>query len=386
MSGFAFRLQSNKGIRAGVLTIFVLINLQLPAMGQAPTVPDLAFIPYRQFDSRPVPSVMNFIARAKMKMTPAANRDLLRRLFEDRIPALDYITAALNLGLDVSPAQRAELIARETAKSPDPGQLAELRETILSLNVQKNELEGYPDFTEGLYRFTVLDLDGDGRADLILIPRMYFGPSAGMKFYGREQDRFVYLGEQTGDIRRIDTPPGKIIFRYVVNILDPTETGSILNYVWDRATRTWTVTKQYYAQQTEIPSRLQPPRAVVKVGEAALRTGPRADDGPPRTDRDENVVTTTLQGNIVARLAANAKGFVYEVREGWAFAAFASDPPPLKSSLYHDLDHSLEAERKANGAPVLKPYLCGWVRTEFLDGGQGSGLARRSSSALRARE
>jgi hypothetical protein len=368
MSVFSLRLRSAARIPAGALVLLAIAGLRPPLAGQSQAVPDLAFIPYREFDPHPVPSVMNFITRAKMKLAPAVKRDLLRRLFEDRIPAIDYITAALNLGLDVSLAQREELVAREAAKSQDPEELAILKEKILGLYVQKNELEGYPDYTEGLYQFAVLDLDGDGRADLLLIPYMYFGPSAGVKFYGRDQARFVYLGEQTGDIRRIDTPPGRVVFRYVVNILDSTETGMILNYGWDRATRTWTVTKQYYAQQTEIPGRFQAPQAVKTAREAVLRTGPRADDGPPRTEHDENIVTTTLQGNIVARLAGNVKGFVYAVREGWAFAAFASDPPPLESSLYHDLDNSLDADRKANGAPLLKPYLCGWVRTEFLEG------------------
>jgi hypothetical protein len=357
----------SNGIFAGLL---LAGRLLIPAAGQSPATPDLAFIPYPAYgnaDFNPVPAVLKRIVQARLKMSSTQSRNLLQELFNDRIPALDYISAALNLGAEVTPAQRQELIAREKTVNRDPADTAEICDRIADLNVQKNAVEGYPSFAEGIFQFSVLDLDGDGRADLILIPAMYFGPSAGLKFYGRGPERFEYLGEHSGDIRRIDEDRTAIVLRFMVNILDSTETGAVLNFHFDRRGRSWAVTKQYYAQQTEIPARFSAPTASRTVRESELRTGPRVDDGPPRTDRDQNVVTTTLKGNIVARFSEGAGCLILAAKGEWAFVAFTPDSPARECSLYHDLDHSLEQTRKELGVFPLRPYLCGWIRREALE-------------------
>jgi hypothetical protein len=356
----------------GIFTGLLLAGrLLMPAAGQSPATPDLAFIPYTKYaawDFKPVPAVLKRIAQARLKMSSTESRRLLQQLFDDRIPALDYISAALNLGVEVTPAQRQELIAREKGVDRDPADTAEICGRIADLNVQKNELEGYPSFTEGLYRFSVLGLEApSGRADLILIPRMYFGPSPGLRFFGREGDHFVYLGEHSGDIRRIDEDRTAIVLRFMVNILDPSETGIVFNFRFDRRGRSWTITKQYYAQQTEIPVRLSAATASQTVRESELRTGPHVDDGLPRTDHDQDVVTTTLKGNIVARFPEGAACLVLAAKGEWAFVAFTPASAPRESSLYHDLDHTLEQTRKELGVSPLRPYLCGWIRREALE-------------------
>ncbi len=350
--------------------LLLAAGLLIPTSARNTAVPDLAFIPYPRsgdVDLKPVPAVLQRIARARLKLSAGQSRLLLQQLFDDRIPALDYITAALNLDAEVTPARRQELIAREKSVDRDPGDTTMICDRIAALDVQKNELEGNPSFTEGLYRFSVLDVDApSGRADLILIPAMYFGPSAGLKFYGRGRERFEYLGEQSGDIRRIDETPSSTVFRFQVNILDPSETGIVLNFAFDRSRRSWMVTRQYYAQQTEMPGPFSLPAASRTVRVTELRTGPGADDGPGRTDRDEEMVTTTLRGNVVARFPANAGCLLLAAKREWAFCAFLPEAKPLECSLYHDLDHTLDRTRKQIGAPPLPSYICGWVRRDAL--------------------
>ena len=355
---------------AGLLLAASFLGL---AAGQRPASPDLAFMAYPKYgdsDFKPVPAVLKRIDRARMKLSAEKSRLLLEQLFKDRIPALDYIAATLNLGGEVTAEQKSELIAREKALNRDPEDTAGICERIATMNVPKNEMEGYPFFTEGLYRFSVLDLDGDGRADLILIPAMYFGPSAGLKFYGREGNRFVYLGEHSGDIRRIEEGGSSIVFRFQVNILDPAETGVLLNFGFDRSRVSWTMTRQYYAQQTELPGRISPPRPSRTIRPCELRTGPAVNDGPARTDRDENVVTVTLQGNVAARFASGADCLILAVRGEWVFAAFLPEAKPVESSLSHGLDHTLDRVRKEIGAAPIPGYICGWVRSGDLEQGR----------------
>jgi hypothetical protein len=339
-------------------------------VGQNPPAPDLAYIAYPKYgetDFTPVPAVLKRIDRARMKLTAVQSRLLLEQLFKDRIPGIDYIAAALNLGAEVTPEQKTELIAREKAVNRDPEDTAAVCERIATMNVPKNEMEGYPSFTEGLYRFSVLDLDGDGRADLILISAMYFGPSAGLKFYGREGDRFVYLGEHSGDIRRIDEAGSSIVFRFQVNILDPSETGVMLNIGFDRSRASWTVTRQFYAQQTELFGRMSPPRASRTIRACELRTAPRVVDVTPPPSPDGGEVTVTLKGNVVARFAAGADCFILAVRGEWIFAAFRPEAKPVESSLSHGLDHTLDRARKEIGASPIPGYICGWVRSDALE-------------------
>jgi hypothetical protein len=337
--------------------------------GQRPPAPDLAFISYEAYGAaefKAAPGVVARLTRARMKMGPAQSRAFLERLFDDRIPGLAYIAAALNLGLPVPAERQQALIAREKTIARHPDETADICERISTLNVQRNELDGYPFFTKGLYRFWVLDLNGDGKADLMLVPRMYYGPSAGLAFYGREGDRFVYLGEHSGEISRIDEGPAMTVLRFRVNILDPSETGVIVNLGFDRRRQSWTLTRQRYAQQTEFPARFSSPVASITARECELRTGPRADDGPPRTDRDDPVATITLKGNIVARVPTGAACDIRGVRGDWAFVAFRPDTRPLETSLGHDLDHSLDRVRAEAGAAPLPTWVCGWVRRDAL--------------------
>ena len=340
------------------------------AAGQNPAAPDLASIAYPKYgetDFAPVPAVLKRIDRARMKLSAGQSRILLEQLFKDRIPGIDYITAALNLGGEVTPEQKTELIAREKAVNRDPEDTAGICERIATMNVPKNEMEGYPDFTEGLYKFSVLDLDGDGRADLILISAMYFGPSAGLKFYGREGNRFVYLGEHSGAIRRIDESGSSIVFRFQVNILDPAETGVLLNIGFARSRSSWTVTRQYYAQQTELFGLKSPPRASRTIRACEMRTSPRVVDVTPPPAPDGSEVTLTLKGNVVARFAAGADCFILAVRGEWVFAAFRPEVKPVESSLSHGLDRTLDRTRKEIGAAPLPGYYCGWVRGDALE-------------------
>jgi hypothetical protein len=329
----------------------------LAAQALIPPAPNLAYVAYPKYgdaDFTPVPAVLKRIDRARMTLSASQSRLLLEQLFRDRIPGIDYIAAALNLGSEVTAAQKAELIVREQSLKRDPRDTAAICERIETMNVPKNEMEGYPAFTEGLYRFSVLDLDGDGRADLILVSAMYFGPSAGLKFYGREGDRFVYLAEQSGDIRRIDESGSKIVFRFQVNILDPAETGVLLNIGFDRTRSSWTVTRQYYAQQTELFGRMSPPRFFKARRACALRTAPRVVE-----------VTVTLKGNTVARFAAGADCLILAVRDEWVFAAF--EAKPLESSLVHGLDRTLDRTRGELGVPPIPSTVCGWVRFADLE-------------------
>jgi hypothetical protein len=335
------------------------------AESQVPVSPDLAFVRYPKYGETnfdPPPTVLRRIEKAGLKMSAARAKELLQRLLEDRMPASDLLDFARGLRLDVSPAQRQELISREKAASQDPETMAMIVGEVASYDVAIEAVVS----ENPLYRVRVLDWSASGQADLVLIPDVYYGPSNGFKFYGRRGDHIEYLGEHSGDIRRIDENPSKVLLRLLVSILDPSETGVLLNIRFDRRQPSWAMTREYYAQQTEIPARPGAPRAMKTLRAAELRTGPRADDGPAHIGTDDHFQTTTLKGNIVARIPTSAAGFVYALSGEWAFAAFGPGMTPLETSLYHDLDHTLDMKRAARGASPIPTYLCGWVRRDAL--------------------
>jgi hypothetical protein len=333
--------------------------------GQTNDVPSFAFYNFLQAEAKEYQAARELIDKAKMKLTRDQEKQLVAKLFADHIPSLDYMAAARYLNLEVSREQRNELIKREKAKKYDPADLSDVEKAILN---DSGPLASAPAGAwKSPQKFSVLDIDRDGRPDMIWIPAVYFGPSTGLKFYVNRNGKFEYFYENAGDIRSFESAPGRSLIRFAVAVIDSTETGILLTFLFDHNRRTWEMTKEYYALQTVWPRQWQVTRLAKTKKDAELRTSPSKNgNGPPRTIPD-NAATSTLFGNVVARYSKSSGCFILAAQGDWFFVAFTPDAVLLETSLKHDLDDYYYKDGVFTKGRRLEPYLCGWISKDAVD-------------------
>jgi hypothetical protein len=213
------------------------------------------------------------------------------------------------------------------------------------------------------------DFNRDGKADLIMLPGVYFGPSLGYKFFGRVNSKFQYLFDNSGSIVELQISNNQAIINFRVPIIDPSETniqqGLVLKF---KEKNTLLEPKVYFAQQSFLPAKLNPPKWAEFVADTELRYSPTINDTPrDTTGYVYDSVTTTLRGNVVAEYQSNAKGYILGEKADWFLVALSPLSPPTRTSLRHGMDSEWTDEKGNVMAELkIKPYLLGWVRKKQL--------------------
>ena len=219
------------------------------------------------------------------------------------------------------------------------------------------------------YAFRCLDLDGDQRIDLLVFNQVYFGPSPGLVFYGWNGSAYTYLFDCSGAIGQLERIGDKLYFRFVVTIIDPPEAEILASITYDFKTKTCALeSKLYYAQKTQLPKSFNQPQPFALESAAVLRTDPKKNDTPLKTNADgisDYETTRTLYGNAVAELPPATRGFVLARDGHWAFVACSTKVLPTRHSLHHGMEPTIPDPKNQDPAPLYLPcqYFCGWIKS-----------------------
>ncbi len=222
-----------------------------------------------------------------------------------------------------------------------------------------------------IYSFRCLDFDSDGTIDLILFNQVYFGPSAGLVFYGRQDSTYNHLYDCSGSVAAIEKKAGKIYLRYTVSILAQQETEVQATVVFDMKTKsTYLDSKLYFAQQTLIPKQFIKPQLFTTKKSVFLRFSPTENNKANVADEYgtyNDVVTHTLFGNAVGEFIKESEGYIMAYQKEWAFVAFNSKVEYKQMSLAHGLEPNKTVSDNVY-QPILHPklYFCGWVEKKYL--------------------
>jgi hypothetical protein len=225
--------------------------------------------------------------------------------------------------------------------------------------IDTSHFEGFG-FKNTISEFICFDFDKDGKPDMFSFPKVYFGPSLGLAFYGRVNGKFQYLFDNSGWIAEIKDNKDRILMRYVMPIIDVSETYILHNIVYDKKTHTLSIdSKVFYAQQTKIPKIQDVPVAFKTNDSVYLRYSPVINDSVNKDEQSYWLTgTRMLFGNVDAVYPKESSGYIFYKDKDWAFVAFNPESEFIRSSLKHGMD---EFVPNYFSKKYVKPYLCGWI-------------------------
>lgn len=303
-------------------------------------------------------------------------RALLRSFIKGEIVFTDYVLLVNALGYTLSQKEKESLFQRIDLQisSMDSSHAAYQKDL---LEFQKRQIERQEVIPEILgeenHVIRILDFEKDGRADMLLFPRIFFGPSPGYIIYAYQDGKFKEILNNLGEFVVIQPQKKQLVLRYMLLPIEMTECEIIQTFVYSfKNKHCITAAKQYYARETFIPPSLLRPSPFKLTRKAALRISPKIDDSPKPRDEEGNeyyidTLTHTLRGNIVAEIGANSEGFILGKEDNWLLVAFKPDSKIIANSLKHGMD-SIYFDESGTlvEEPLIKPYLCGWIEKKTI--------------------
>jgi hypothetical protein len=223
----------------------------------------------------------------------------------------------------------------------------------------------------GYYPFCGLDFNADGKADLFLIPEVFFGPSPGLVIYGYQKGKIVLFSNIAGDIVSFKKRGDDIILQYGAILIEQTETEILQTIIYNAKAKSCSLdSKIYYATQTKFPEKLGKPRLFKTIDSVALRYDKTLNDTiyteEQYNDYELNMGSKTLRGNVVAVYPKNAKAYLLAEDKDYAFVAFLPESSFLALSLRHGMEYFYFEDDKLIDEPKPKPYILGWVEKRLL--------------------
>ena len=356
--------------KAALFSAAVFLALAGVLIGQTKTVPSFRFL-RENSNGLKDPAVLRELKRCTVRPTREQETEILKSMLRQEINPSFFEAVAKHCADAFDKDMRAEYNRRIKASLDD--------DDVKAYTV--DESGGKDDFisndtnedpASSTYAFRCLDFDGDKKIDLVIFNQVYFGPSPGLVFYGRSGDGFVYLFDCSGAIAKIERLGDRLYFRFVVSIIDPSETEILASIAYDFKTKTSVLdSKLYYAQQTRFPRMMAAPEPFELQEKATLRFSPAIDDTPNRKDANGYEVfaaTRTLYGNAVAEYPKSAGGYIIARDKGWAFVAFDARIRPVANSLYHGMEPGRYDKKTETWTPIHPPceYYCGWIEVKDL--------------------
>ncbi|WP_045114116.1 hypothetical protein [Microscilla marina] len=215
--------------------------------------------------------------------------------------------------------------------------------------------------------YWVLDFDQDKTVDLVLIFNTYFGPTPGYYFYFNHKGKFEYVYDNAGQFVLIRHKRKQTFLQHAIFIIDEQETQISQTFVYNHTAQSYVASpKLYYASQSKLPKKIAlKPSLVTLTKVSQARYSPQVDDTPAKKIKEgeynQYKATKTLWGNVVAKYAKGAKGYVLATQSGWAFVAFLPDSKLIKTSLRHGMDEGYDQKNNQTTPPKISPYICGWI-------------------------
>ncbi|MCX6560500.1 MAG: hypothetical protein NTZ26_08285 [Candidatus Aminicenantes bacterium] len=345
-------------------------------LGQSNPVPSFRFL-REDPNARLNKNIVQELKRRTIQPTKDQAREILKSLldtgFDTGLEPWFFLSAAKHLGDAFDKELRAEYNRRLKATlDEDDVKTFGVDETGASNDFYLNESEEDPAASQ--YAFRCLDFDGDKSIDLVIFNQVFFGPSQGLVFCGRSGGAFSYLFDCSGAIAKIERIGDKLYVRYVVTIIEPSETEILAGIAYDFKTKACSLdSKLYYAQQTRFPKALGRPEPFETSTAVTLRFSPTVDDKENLKNANgyfDYTTTRTLRGNAVAEFPKSAGGFVLARENGWAFVAFGIKVMPAETSLHHGMEPGRFDKAAQKWVPIDSPrqYYCGWIDSRAIVG------------------
>lgn len=335
---------------------YLIVSLGLSSMLSAQEKPDFAFYQAYILESAERTAFDKQRKGFELTLTQAQKKNIMTDFSQIISNWYDYRRFANTLGIDMTAQDRAFWIKKYEEKGEADYWREEINKFTLTTEIDEND------------KVLIFDFNKDKNPDLVAIPETYFGPSLGYKFYARQNGKWQYTFDNSGEIVRITQQGKETIVHFLVTIIESTETDILINLRLNPTNQTWQLTKQYYASQTEFPT--QKPLTQLKFSlktATALRYSPQIDDKPIADTLAYQETTRTLRGNVVADFEAGAKGYILAQKNDWAMVAFLPTSSPIAVSLRHGMDDSYFDEKgEMHSGPRIKPYHCGWILMKDL--------------------
>jgi len=262
----------------------------------------------------------------------------------------DYKHLADVLGVSITKEDKNEWLAK-IKKEVGAGELEYFEKQIMD----DQNIYQHTGFDE---KAVVIDFDQNQTPDLVCIPQVHFGPSIGYEVFALKGKSWQSIFDYSGSFEGFEKSDSQIIIRYLVTIIEPSETEILLSVVLEKKESKWVLKhylKQYYASQTQKPAKFLTEFTPFSTkASTILRTHPHIKD---KGSSGHSVMisaeqTKTIVGNQVAIMNSGSKGLVLAKEKGWSFVAFVPNTKVSKTSLEHGMDMDSKE----------KPYLCGWIQ------------------------
>ncbi|MCS6821200.1 MAG: hypothetical protein NZ551_04945 [Microscillaceae bacterium] len=285
-------------------------------------------------------------------------KHLIKALYSQAIDTTDYYFAVRSLLEGYTFYQRKNIAEeiQEDLKIKDEKIRLRLYEVIT------DTLPKYSIWEENY--FTLLDFDHDGHTDMVIIPRVYFGPVLGFACYGYQNGTFEYIFDNVGEFVSVEQKNNVVTLRFLVIPTNFDETFAVLSIQYHiNKESTFFDNKLVYTSQTLIPSDVSYQSLYtfeVIVDTLYLRANPsKLTETITSKNSDKTELIATLRGNITAEFNRNATGFVLAETNDWAFvcikkrngSTILENTPDLSPKKYYQLCRIAE-----------QTFQCGWVQ------------------------
>jgi predicted DNA-binding ArsR family transcriptional regulator len=343
-------------------TLILILWVFVQSIGYTQTSVPLGFCTF-SFDASDTTDYTNiekFLGKYKAKLSASQQTSIINE-FKTQIcvninPAYtgwhNYKHLADALGV-VTPKEEIEGWVTKIKKEMSEGEASMIIDRI----IKDENIYQHTGFNE---KAMVLDFDQNQTPDVICIPQVHFGPSIGYEVFAKKDGRWQSVFDYSGSFEGLEKTDNQIVIRYLVTIIEPTETEILLSVVLEKKDSNWVLKdllKQYYASQTKKPAKfLTKFESFTAKSSTILRTHPLIKDTgmAGQSAMISAEMTKTLVGNQVGVFPKGSKALVLAKEKGWAFVAFLPNSKPQKNSLEHGMD------RESN----INPYYCGWIQVK----------------------
>jgi len=336
------------------LSILLLLLLLLSFGAKAQKKPFFAFNENNAHENTPL--IKAEIKKYIIKIGAAQQEEILSSLLSKDVNPSHYLTFAQHFPKAFDATKRKKI----AAAFPD---------WVISENMDfSNE---WSSENGDYYSFCGLDFDEDGKADLFLLPQVFFGPSPGLAIYGYQKGAITYLLSISGDIVFFKKQGKDFVLQYAAMLIENTETEILQTIVYRAKSKScYLDSKIYYATQTQIPAKLNPAILFKTIDSVTVRYDKKLNDSI-YTEEDYNNYelgfgTKTIRGNVVAVYPKNASGYILAEDKDYAFVVFKPESNFLASSLRHGMENFHFEDSELTYEPNPKPYICGWVEKRWL--------------------
>ena len=320
-------------------------------------VPEFSFKTYIPGDSLSNNKWNKYLESRQIRFSEKESRLFMKKLKQSNIDPYDYLFAAYCFHIKIGKKERKQLVEEMVRNETNSEAVIYIRQ-VFSKKIDFNYVISKA--TDDLFdpaSLLIIDLNGDRQPDLILIRYVYFGPSYGYKIYMNQNGTFKYISGISGYFTNVESKNDTTRLEYCANIISYSETNVTFTLLYDLKKNSGGLSsKLYFARQTVVPPVFSAAVPFISGDSVELRTSPEVDTA---SNPD---FTHTISGNLVARYAKNASGYILYRQNGWAFVAFNPENQPVERSLGHGLDEDCYLESETYNSKCLRPFVCGWIK------------------------